>query len=326
MARAVPMPLAADQPDASPEDPTARTHDGGDALVYETPVEFTEQAKLLMQKLDAQAQALLEAWPDLRQATGLTGTEPAEGLRGLLAERLSLLPPAQRDYLWNAIEPHFWSANETPGARAPEPGVSITAGPEAGEAGASGPDMEARESDAPKPLPVVAAGPPAAPSPSPLSPLDDRDYARAQALQFWHTRIEPLLGLAARGSEAIEAAERVLRDPEATPGEVRAKLGAVSEYQAVISKQWDSLSRSELPMLVKDLRELRLVGGEADAARIDGLIGEIEHPQPLQEFAAKREALERTEREHRADEPRRRAVSRLDHAPEYDGPDAAPSP
>lgn len=301
----------------------ARTRDGGDILGYETPTEYTVEDVGRPTSQDMRAQALLEARPDLQQATGLIGTEPAEGLHGLLAERLSLLPPAQRDHLWSTIE--------TPGSRVPGPDASITAGPEASEAGASGPGKEGSELDAPKPLPVVAADSPVVPASPPLSPLDDRDYAKAQALQFWHTRIEPLLGLAARGSEAIEAAERVLRDPEATPGEVRAKLGAVSEYQAVISKQWDSLSSSELPMLVKDLRELRLVGGEAEAARIDGLIGEIEHPQPLQEFAAKREALERTEREHRADEPRRRAVPRMDHTPEYDGPDydgpdAAPSP
>ena len=326
MARAAPMPLAADQRDASPEDPTARTRDDGDALVYEVPVEFAELAKLLMQRLDGRAQALLEAWPDLRQATGLTGTEPAEGLHGLLTERLSLLPPAHRDHLWNAIEPHLWSADDKPGARAPEAGTSIAAGPEAGGGEASGPDMEARGRYAPRPLPFAAADSPVAPPPSPLSPLDDRDYARAQALQFWHARIEPLLGLAARGSEAIEAAERVLRDPEATPGEIREKLGAVGEYQAVISKQWDGLNRTELPELVEGLRELRLVSGEAEAARIDGLIGEIEHPQPLQDFDARREALERTEREYGADGTQRRAAPRMARVPEHDGPDATPSP
>lgn len=320
MARAVPMPLAADQPVSSPGGPMARTHDGGGIYPgYETPIEFIELAKLAMQKSqDMRAQALLEARPDLQQATGLTGTEPPEGLHSLLAERLSLLPPAQRDNLWGTIA--------TPGVQAAEPDASIPAGPGAAEAEADGPGTQGRAPDFPRPLPVVAADLPVVPAPSPLSPLDDRDYARAQALQFWHARIEPLLGLAARGSEAIEAAERVLRDPEATPGEVRARLGAVSEYQAVISKQWDSLSRSELPMLVRNLRELRLVGGEAEAARIDGLIDEIEHPRPLQEFAAKREALDRTEREHQAGEPRQRAVPLPDHAPEYDGPDAAPSP
>ena len=320
MARAVPMPLAADPPDApgaSPQGSKAHTHVGGSILDFDAAIGFAFEDISRPTPQDIRARALLEARPDLQQATGLTGTEPAEGLHGLLAERLSLLPPAQRNRLWGTIG--------TPGIQAPEPDASTLAGPGAGEAESDGPDAQGRESNAPRP-PSATADSPIAPAPSPLSPLDDRDYARAQALQFWHARIEPLLGLAARGSEAIEAAERVLRDPEATPGEVRAKLGAVSEYQAVISKQWDSLSRSELPMLVKDLRELRLVGGEAEAARIDGLIGEIEHPQPLQEFAAKREALERTEREHRADEPRRRAALRLDHAPEYDGPDAAPSP
>lgn len=310
MARAVPLPYAADRAGVFPGSFKAHTRDDSDALGYETSIEFTFEDIDGPTPQDVQAQALLEARPDLQQATGLTGTEPAQGLHGLLAERLSLLPPAQRDHLWGTIG---------------TPGASVSADPRTGKAEASGPDAQGRESDAPRPPPVVADSP-VVPAPSPLSALDDRDYARAQALQFWHTRIEPLLGLAARGSEAIEAAERVLRDPEATPGEVRAKLGAVSEYEAVISKQWDSLNRSEVPALVKDLRELRLVGGEAEAGRIDDLVGEIEHPRSLQEFAAKREALQRAEREHRADEPRRRAVPPLDPAPEYDGPDAAPSP
>lgn len=317
MARAAPMPLAADPSGMSPEGSKADACAGGGFMGHEAPMRFAFEDISRPTPQDIRARALLEARPDLQQATGLTGTEPADGLHGLLAERLSLLPPAQRDHLWGAVG--------MSGIRAPEPDAAVLAGPGAGEE-ADGPDVQDRGPDAPRPPPVVAADSPVIPAPALLSPLDDRDYARAQALQFWHARIEPLLGLAARGNEAIEAAERVLRDPEATPGEVRAKLGAVGEYQAVISKQWDRLSRSELPMLVKNLHELRLVGGEGEAARIDGLIGEIERPQPLQEFAVKREALERTEREHRADEPRRRAALLLDHAPEYDGPDAAPSP
>ena len=73
------------------------------------------------------------------------------------------------------------------------------------------------------------------------------------------------------------------------------------------------------------LRELRMVGGEAEAARIDDLIGELAHPMPLQEFDAKREDLERAVREHRADEPRR-AANRLECTLEYDNPGASPSP
>ena len=270
---------------------------------------------------DREAQALLASRLDLQQATKLTGTEPAEGLHALLAERLSLLPPAQRDHLWSTIG--------APGDRAHDAGASVAgpdeASPEAGKGEMEGPQADGPEPSAPPPMPMPAADAFPNSLPPPLSALDDRDYARAQALQFWHTHVEPLLGLAARGKDAIEAAERVLLDPDATAGEVRQKLGAVDEYQVVIAQQWEGLNRSELSQLVSDLRELRMVGGEAETARIDDLIGELAHPMPLQEFDAKREDLERAVREHRADEPRR-AANRLECTLEYDNPGASPSP
>ena len=272
---------------------------------------------------DVRTKALLETRPELRQAIGLTGDEPVEGLHALMSERLSLLPPSRRDDLWSGIE----ASTPVPGRDGPgiEAGDDRSAAHDADRtdangAGIDGPATEAGATLAPasaipRPEPRLGAQPIA--SSLPLSPLDDRDYARSQAVQFWHTEIEPLIGLAARGEEAIQAAERTMRDPDATPGEVRSKLGLVNEYQSVIEQQWKELNEAKLPKLIGDLEELRMVSGPASAVKIEHLMGEIANPAPLRQFEARRETLGRTEDQYRIDD-RHRAERRMDRALDLD--------
>ena len=272
---------------------------------------------------DLRVQALLKSSPDLRRATGLTGDEPATGLHDLAAERMSLLPPATRDRIWTSVEASVASSNDNaagvaaPAADAgpdPAPGGTSEAGLDHGGFG-QGPSPDAPSSPLAEPREAAA-----------LSPLDDRDYARAQILQSWHDRIEPLLALIAKAEETVATAERVLLDPDATPGEVRGKLGAVNEYETVISREWEGLNKAEVPALIESLHELRLVSSDTEAARLERMIGEIKHPPALDSFAMKREALKRTEHERRADEPRREAERLREQSPDHDDLESRPSP
>lgn len=95
------------------------------------------------------------------------------------------------------------------------------------------------------------------------SPQEVREFHIAQARQLWRA-----FDSVARQADQVEAmsvrAQKVMVDPDSTPGDVKAAVGRVNQYHDALGQTWKQFQQEVLPSIVEHLNAVSQFASSPD--------------------------------------------------------------